>query len=193
MTELLTPTDRAVPAAGPTTRDAAATALVLGVAGAAWGGWAQDGSPASWSLPLTIGSALGLLLAVAAGIRTFRHRHGDSAMREAGGQRIYSRTVAIEVGLIVLGVAGLDLAGQPTYLAAWILLVVGVHFVPLGKLFRVRGLTVAGLLLPVVAVAAGVLGVTGHAAPSAVAGAGGLVIMLVVGALALYRSMRTAG
>lgn len=193
MTELLTPTDRALPAPGPTTKDAAATALVLGFAGAAWGGWAHDGSPASWSLPLTIGSLLGLLLAVAAGIRTFRCHTGESAMGEAGGRRVYHRAVAAEVVLIVLGVAGLDLAGRQEYLAAWVLFVVGVHFVPLGRLFRVHGLTVAGVLLPVVAAAAAVLGVTGHAAPAAVAGTGGLVLMLVVGALALYQSMRRTG
>lgn len=193
MTELLTPTDRAVPTPGPTSKDGAATALVLGFAGAAWGGWAHDGSPASWSLPLTIGSLVGLLLAGVAGVRTFRHREGESAMREANGRRSYYRAVAVEVALIVLGVAGLDLARHPEYLAAWILFVVGVHFVPLGRLFRVPGLTVAGVLLPVVAVAAAVLGATGHAAPAAVAGTGGLVVMLVVGAVALYQSMRRTG
>lgn len=193
MIELRSSTNRPAPATGPTTRDAAATALVLGFAGAVWGAWGQANPPAGWSLPLTIGSVLGLLLALVAGIRTVQRRTGDSAMWDRRGRRTYYRTVGVEVALILLGVLGLGIAGHPDYLAAWILLVVGVHFIPLGRLFRDTVLIVAGALLSGVAGAAVVVGVTGHAAPSAVAGAGGLLVMLVAGVLALRQSMRTVG
>lgn len=191
MTELRSPVDQRRPTVGPTPRDAAATALVLGFAGSAWGGWANANPQAGWALPLGIGSGLGLLLAVVAGIRTFRYRAGESAMGERRGRLAYYRTVGIEAALILLGVLGLNLTGQQDYLAAWVLFVVGAHFIPLGRLFRIGGLIVAGGLLVAVAGAAVLAGVVGWLAPSVVAGTGGLVVMVVAGVFELGRSTRT--
>jgi hypothetical protein len=139
-------------------------------------------------LPLTVGSLVGLLVAAVAGIRMWQHRAGASAMHDPAGRRGYVRAVGVEVGLIVLGVLVLDLTGRPGYLAPWILFVVGAHFLPLGRLFRVAGLRVAGVLLALVAVAAVLIGILGGPAPSAVAGAGGALVMIVTGAVELGRS-----
>ena len=56
------------------------------------------------------------------------------------------------------------------------------------RLFRTTGLTVAGLLLIAVAVAAAATGVAGAALPSAVAGAGGGLVCVVFAASCLYRA-----
>ena len=53
---------------------------------------------------------------------------------------------------------GLALAGRSAYAAPWILLVVGVHLVPLGRLFGSVDLLWAGLVLSAVAIAGAVTG-----------------------------------
>ena len=50
-----------------TARDLAVNAAVLGVAAMVWFGWAQEAPPAGWSVPLGIGSVLGVLIAFLAG------------------------------------------------------------------------------------------------------------------------------
>ncbi|HEU5471622.1 MAG TPA: hypothetical protein VFV67_13290 [Actinophytocola sp.] len=176
----------------PTVRDTAATALVLGLASAAWAGWGLAQPPDGWSLPLIVGSMLGVLVAAVAGIRTWTYRAGASAMHDPAGRRRYVRIVGVEVGLIVLGVLVLEFAGRSDYLAPWTLFVVGAHLLPLGGLFRVAGLRIAGVLLALVAVAAGLSGMLGGPAPSAVSGAGGALVMIVAGAVELGRSWTIA-
>ena len=169
-------------------RDRAATALVLGVAASAWFGWAQEGPPSGWEPFLIAGSVVAVLIAAVGGIRTWRHRRGESVMSEPRARRTYNLTVAVEGAAIVAGVVVLGLVDASSYLAAWILFVVGVHFVPLGRLFRLRGLQVAGVGCAVVAAAAVTTAWSGAALPSAVAGAGGGLVMAVCGAVTVLRS-----
>jgi hypothetical protein len=157
-----------------------------------WFGWAQQGPPAGWSVPLTVGAVLGLLVAMIAAVLTWRHRNGGSAMGDLRGRRTHLRVVGAEVAAIAVGAAALGISGRSAYLAAWILFVVGAHFVPLGRLFRITGLVVAGVVLVVVSAAAAVVGVVGTALPSAVAGAGGGLVMVISGALSLQQSWRPA-
>jgi hypothetical protein len=173
-------------------RDRAVTGLILGIAGAAWFGWGQEGPPAGWSVPLDIGTFASLAVAAACGVLVWLRRGGPSAMNEPETRRRYFWIVGIEVGAILVGVALLAVIGRSAYLSAWILFVVGVHFVPLARLFGTPGLTVAGVLLAVAAVVAAVVGATGAALPSTVAGAIGGIVMLVGAAGYLYRTARHA-
>ncbi|HVV24898.1 MAG TPA: hypothetical protein VHF06_36040 [Pseudonocardiaceae bacterium] len=177
----------AVLSRGPTARDLAANALILGVAAIAWFGWAQERPPAGWSVPLGVGSGLGLVVAAFAGVAVWRRRRGDSAMTEPEGRRTYYRTVGVECAAIVVGVVGLGLAGQSDYLAPWILFVVGAHFLPLSGLFDIRSLVPAGLLLVVASAVAVVAGLVWTVTPSAVAGGVGGSVLLVVAVLSLVR------
>lgn len=170
-----------------TRRDLAVNGLILGFAGAMWLGWAQDDPPAGWSLPLGIASALGLLVAVLAGVLTWRARRGASAMADPRGRRTYFRVLGVEAGAILVGATGLGIGGQTAQLAPWVLLVVGVHFVPLSSLFGIRSLAVAGGLLVVVSVAATIVGVVSTVAPSAVAGGVGGPVLIGFGAWSLLR------
>src|SRR5690242_3999000 len=112
-------------------RDRAVTALILGIAAAAWFGWGHVGAPDTWQIPLDVGSIAGLALAVAAGLYGWRRRRDPSAMNDPRVRRGYFLTVGAEVVAIAAGSWILGGTGHPDYLAAWILFVVGVHFVPL--------------------------------------------------------------
>jgi len=95
---------------------------------------------------------------------------------------------------------GLGLAGRPAYTAPWILLVVGVHFVPLGRLFGSANLVWSGLVLAAVAIAAAVTGAVSAVEPSAVTGAFGGLVLVAAAAASLRQALvrgrleeRTAG
>jgi hypothetical protein len=173
-----------------TPRDLAVNGLVLGFAGAMWLGWAQEGPPAGWSVPLSIGSVVGVLVAVLAGVLTWRSRHGASAMADERGRRTYYRVVGVEVAAIAVGATALGISGQSEYIAAWILFVVGVHFVPLGRLFHIGSLKVVGVLAAVVSVVAVATGLLWTVLPSAVAGGVGGLLLVVFGAWSLLRVVR---
>ena len=176
------------PEAAASGRDLAVNGLVLGVAGMIWFGWAQAEPPAGWATPLVIGSVLAMLLAVIGVPLTRRHRHGPSAARDPRGRRTYGWVVGIETLTIAAGAAILAGTGLAAYLPAWILFVVGMHFLPLARLFRIRSLGVTGLLLVVISAVAAVAGRSGSAPPSTVAGGAGGLILVMSGALSLFRS-----
>ncbi len=173
-------------------RDLAATALILGFAAFAWFGWGQAQPPAGWSVPLAIGSAAGVAVAVAAGLTARRLRTGQLAMNDARVRRAYWRVVATEVLLCAAGAVALGVSGQSAYIAPWILLVVGAHFVPLGRLFAIGSLVLSGLVLVVVAVTAAVTGAVSTVAPSFVAGAGGGAVCLACSVFCVGRALRPA-
>ncbi len=173
-------------------RDLAVTAVILGIAGAAWFGWGQAEPPAGWGLPLSIGMFAAVAVAIAAGITMSRLRHGATAMEHRRVRRAYGITVGVEFAAIGLGAAGLALAGRPAYTAPWILLVVGVHFVPLGRLFGSADLLWAALLLSAVAIAGAVTGAVSAVAPSAVTGAFGGLVLAGAAAASLGRALRHA-
>jgi hypothetical protein len=158
--------------------DLAVTALILGVAATMWFGWGQAQPPAGWGIPLAIGTFTAVAVAVLAGSVVVRFRRGATAMRDQRVHRGYWITVGAEVAAIATGVAALALAGRPAFTAPWILLVVGVHFLPLGRLFGAVDLLWSGLALSAVAIAGAVTGAVSAVAPSAVTGGfGGLVLV----------------
>ncbi len=154
------------------------TALILGVAAMAWFGWGNAQPPAGWLPVLAAGSVLGLAAAVAGGWQARRLRSTGSAMADRRVRRGYGITVGVEVAVIAAGVAALESSGRAAYLPAWILLVVGVHFIPLGRLFSIGALIWTSLALIPVAGAAAVTGAVTGVAPSTVAGVGGGLVCL---------------
>ena len=177
--------------------DRGASALILGVAAMMWFGWSQASPPAGWSLPLSIlavaGMVTGVLTAAAAVIRSRRYRDGVRSMTDPAVHKRYLMVVATEALACLAGAAGLSAAGRPAYTSAWILLVVGIHFLPLARLFRIVALTWAGAAAVAVALAAAATGaVTANMAPSTVAGIGGGLVCLCCG-LSCLRQMTKAG
>jgi hypothetical protein len=156
--------------------DRAATAVVLGVASALWLTWGSQDLPQSWRTPVAVIAYFGLLLGLMAGALAWRRRSTGSAMADAEGRARYGKAVLAEAVAIVAGIAVLA-----AYLSAWILLVVGVHFLPLARLFRLLELQVCGALLVAVAGAAIVAGATGAVRPGAIAGGIGGLLMIAFG------------
>ena len=175
---------------GGTPSDLSVTALILAVAGALWFGWGQAEPPASWGLPLVIGMLAAIVVAIGAAVAVRRFRHGATAMADQRVRRGYGITVGAEVAAIAVGVLCLGLAGRPAYTAPWILLVVGVHFVPLGRLFASVDLVWAAFALSAVAIAGAVTGVVSGVAPSAVTGAFGGLVCIACAAVCLRRALR---
>ncbi len=176
---------------GASAWDLAITGVILGVAGSMWFGWGRQDPPSGWSVPLLMGSVVGLGVAVAGGLLLWRLRSsGESAMSDARIRRGWRLIVGVEVVTIVLGNVLLNISGRPSYVAAWTLFVVGAHFLPMARVFRMPGIGAAGVVLMAVAVGAAVVGMTGPTAPSALAGLGGGLVCLVCGAAYLRRAYR---
>lgn len=170
--------------------DLAITALVLSVAAMAWFGWGQAQPPPGWSPLLVAGSSASIAAVALTGVTTWRHRREEQLMNDPAVRRGYRLIVGLEVAACALGVAALAVTRQAQYVPAWILLVVGVHFLPLGRLFRIAELYPAGLAASAAAIAAAVTGALTSVAPSAVAGAGGGLACLAA-ALSCVRRVRT--
>lgn len=173
-----------------TPRDLSVSALILGFAAMMWFVWGQAQPPPGWSLPLTIGIFAAIAVEGLAGSMVARFRRSATAMRDQQVSRRYGITVGAEVAAIALGALALGLAGRPADTAPWILLVVGVHFVPLGRLFGSVDLLWSGLALCAVAIAAAVTGAVSAVAPSAVTGGFGGLVLVVTAVTTLRRAAR---
>jgi hypothetical protein len=183
---------RAPERAGGTARDLTVTAVILGAAGALWFGWGQAQPPAGWGLPMSIGSFAAIAAEIAAGVAVRRFRPGATAMESRRARQAYGITIGIETAVIGLGAAGLALAGRSASTAPWILLVVGVHFLPLGRLFGSVDLLRAGLMLSAIAVAAAVTGAVSAVALSTGTGPFGGLVLVAAAAASLERALRRA-
>jgi hypothetical protein len=86
--------------------------------------------------------------------------------------RQYGIIVGVEFGAAAVGAAVISLCGRGEYIAAWVCLVVGVHFWPMAPVLKSPSLVALGVLLAVVAVAAVVVSRRTGVVPSAVTGAG---------------------
>lgn len=171
-----------------TPRDLSVSALILGFAAMMWFGWGQAQPPPEWSLPLTIGLFAATAVEGFAASSVARFRRSATAMRDQRVRRRYGLTAGAEVAAIALGALALGLAGRPAYTAPWILLVVGAHFVPLGRLFGSVDLVWSGLALCAVAIAAAVTGAVSAVAPSAVTGGFGGLVLVVTAVASLRRA-----
>ena len=152
-------------------RDAIATAAVFGFFASAWFGWAQDQPPPAWRRWLAAGSILSLLTAVAGGVLTWRHWTDPTAF-DAGTSRSFGIVVGVEFALAALGAALLARRRHGDLIAAWVALVVGVHFIPLAWLLQYPLIGLVAVLVILVAALAVPLARSRSLAVSAVTGVG---------------------
>lgn len=169
-------------------RDRAVTGAIFGLAAAAWFSWGQESPPAGWSIPLTVGSLASLAIMIGGGLLALRHRHGWTALADPRVRRLYHLTVMVEVVACLVGAIGLGRAGQQAYISAWVLFIVGAHFLPLARLFDRHDLLLSGLVLIIVSVVAVAVGIAGVALPSAVSGAGAGLVLAICALLDLHRT-----
>jgi hypothetical protein len=172
--------------------DHAITAVILGLFGSAWFGWAHAGVSTAGDVSLDVGSALAVAVAVAAVVTAFRVPRERAAMTEPADRRRYGITVGIEFALIAVGAAGLGSSGHPRWIAVWVLAVVGAHFIPLAPPLHNRALYPLGVLACAVAVAALVVGLVSTVDPTGIAGTGGGVLLAGCAAYDLALALRPA-
>ena len=70
-------------------------------------------------------------MASVGGVLTWRSWAPESALAAPGARRAFGIACGVEFGLAGLGAAVLGITKRPWWIAPWIALVVGVHFVPL--------------------------------------------------------------
>lgn len=159
-------------------RTMANAAIVEGFFAFLWFGWGQEGPPAVVSILLTVGAFLAVVVVGAGVMAARRARGGPSPFSGAAAGRLYTFVVAVEFGLSGLGAAVLGATGHPDFIAAWVCVVVGVHFVPLSRIFPRIGLVVLGGLISLVGIAAIAVGLTTEVLPSTITamGAGGCLL-----------------
>lgn len=174
----------------PSMRDGAMSALILGFFASCWFGWAQESPRRGWRSPLTVGAVPSLIVAVVGAVYAWRNWSGGSALSEPGAMRRYGIIVGVEFGIAAAGAAVIAISGRGEYVAAWICLVVGVHFWPMAPVLASPSLVALGALLTVVAVVAVLVSRNTGVARSAITGSGagmalfGFAIWAAVSAIA---------
>ena len=167
------------------TRTLANAAAIEGFFAAMWFGWGQEGPPAGVSIILVVGSILAVIVAIGGVVTAYRARGEPSPLAGAGAGRKYGIIVGTEFGLIGLGAATLGATGHADFIAAWICVVVGVHFAPLGRVFPGIGMAIIAAVVTAVGIAAFAVGATTTLLPSTITGLGAGTCLLGHGALLL--------
>jgi hypothetical protein len=153
-------------------RDDAIIVLLFGLLASTWFGWAHEGPPRSWRLPLTLAAVTSIVIGAVGGYLTWRHWGGGSALSEPGAMRSYGITVGVEFALAGIGAAVLGVRKRQDLIAPWICLVVGVHFAPLAPILKNPMLYVLAAVVTAVALAAVPLARRRDLPPSAITGLG---------------------
>jgi len=160
-------------------QDLAVTAAIFGVAAFVWFGWAQEAPPARWRLPLGLGSALGLLLAVVGALLAWQNWGLGTVFADPQVRRAFGIVCGVEFGSAGLGAAALALTKRAKWTASWIAFVVGAHFVPLAPILGDPGLIVLAVLVVLAAGLSVLLHRRTGIAPSAVAGLGAGIALVI--------------
>lgn len=153
-------------------RTAATAAAVEGFFALAWFGWGQAGPPAWESVALGVGSGVSVVILVIAILSILASRDQPSPVSGPDEGKRFGILVGIEFGLAGLGAVALAVAGQVQFIAAWVCLVVGVHFFPLRRVFPGIGMAGLAVAISFVGVAAAVVGAATPVLPSSVTGLG---------------------
>lgn len=144
----------------------------------AWFGWGQAGPSAVVSGILAAGSVHAVLVAAIAFRAARRFRAQGSPLGDKAAAHRYGMIVGAEFALAGGGAAVCGATGHAEFIAAWVCVVVGVHFVPLGGFFPGAGMKPLGAAMCVVGGAGFALAET-DVLPSTVTGLGAGVCLLV--------------
>jgi hypothetical protein len=164
--------NRGVVYASRSRRTVANAVIVEGFFAFMWFGWGQEGPPAWESLVLAVGAVLAVLVAVAGIVSARQAQLEPPPLADQAAGRRYGIIVGTEFASCGIGAAVLGVTGHGEFIAAWICFVVGVHFVPLDRVFPGIGMVGLGVVVVLVAVAAAAVGALTEVLPSSVAGLG---------------------
>lgn len=138
-------------------RDLVMTGAIFGIAAFVWAGWAQENPPSHvvWRVVLAVLGLGGLALAAVCIPAAIRQWGSPTAIAPGSAAFIvyvvvFWVEVAACIGLSIWAVR----SGRSDLIAPLVLLVVGIHFVPLAFVFGQPIMAVTGAVLAVVAVVA---------------------------------------
>lgn len=173
-------------------RDYAMYAAIFGWFSFCWFGWAQENPRQSWRAYLGIGSGLGMIICLLGVYLSVTNWSAATALSEAGAFRSYLIFFYIEFALAGIGALILIRMKRARYIAPWVALVVGVHFIWLKDVFQDAALYVLAALLIVISLVslpwARRLGVANSAVTGALSG----ITLLAFAVLGLIRFFSAA-
>jgi hypothetical protein len=105
--------------------------IITAAFGTAWALWGASGLPAAAQGPVTATGIVAGVIIISRAVRLRRTAPAPAASMFRSRQ--YRLVVAAEVAAIAAGLAGLAVAGASEYIAAWVAIVVGVHFLAFGR------------------------------------------------------------
>jgi len=173
------PLDGVIVASTPNDRSRGIVALIEGFFAFMWFGWGQAQAPSWLTVPLLVGSALGAFVGVVGGVVAVRATGQRTPMAEREVRARYNVIVGVEFLLIAAGAFILGAAGAATWIPVWVCAVVGLHFLPLARVFPGLLLVPLAVALVVVALVALAVGLATTTSPSTVAGPGAGVCLVV--------------
>src|SRR5262245_45039184 len=118
--------------------------MIEGFFSLAWFGWGREDPPAWESTVLSIGTVLGVLVLLGGIVIARRVRHTSSPLADPAARRLWNIIVGTEFASIAFGWVVLGVTGHGEFIAAWVCFVVGIHFVPLDRVFPGIGLVGLG-------------------------------------------------
>jgi len=168
-------------------RDFAMYASVFGLFGMSWFGWAQERPRESWRLPLGIASGVCLIVCLVGVYYSFANWDAPSALNEKGAFGAYLAAFYAEFAIGGIGAYFLIRSKRKDYVAPWIALVVGLHFISLKSVFDDAALYLLAGLLVLVALASPAIARKRQVASSAITGIGAGTVLFGFAVLGLIR------
>lgn len=168
-------------------RDYAMYAAIFGMFSLSWFGWAQERPRQSWRLYLGIASGAALLLCLLGVYLSIKNWGEASALNEDRTFRVYLITVYLEFIIAGIGAFLLIRKKLSDFVAPYIALIVGIHFIGLAPVFEDAGLYVLAALLTAVSIAAVFVAPKLGVARSAITGIGAGTSLFAFAVLGLIR------
>ncbi|MCR2808239.1 MULTISPECIES: hypothetical protein [unclassified Microbacterium] len=176
-------------------RDVVVTGAIFGAAAFVWAGWAQERPPRGviWRIVLVVLQIAGLVLLGFAVPGAVRHWNWPTAMDPGSAAFVWYVVVFWLEVLAIIVLAILLIRTRRAYLIApAVLVIVGVHFVPLAFVFGQPLILIAALLITAAGAAALFLPRT-SVAPSFWCGILAAPIFLILGTVALVAGIPALG
>ena len=141
--------------------------IIMAAFGTAWALWGAAGLPAAAQGAVVAAGIVAGVIIIGRAVRLRRTAPEPAASMFRSPQ--YRLVVAAEAGAIAAGLVGLAVAGASEYIAAWVAIVVGMHFLafgrfisafyyPVGAIVTAGG--IAGIAVGVAGASAGAIGAT---------------------------------
>lgn len=170
-------------------RDYAMYAAVFGLFSSVWFGWAQENPRKNWLIYIRVASVIAVIVCLLGFYLSGTHWQAASMLNEQTNFKTYLIVFYGEMAIGGIGAIALFLLKHQEYTAAWIALVVGVHFIALKSVFDDSSLYVLAAIMILISLASPFIARKLDVAISAVTGIGSGLTLLVYALSGLIRFM----